>query len=165
LGPKAGPRLQAVKAAVESMPATELLAGTRGGKTLEVTAGGAPLPLEAADFTVGYRAAVGWAGVADSEVQVALDTRVTEALAAEGMAREVVRHVQDTRKKADLQMEDRIELHLDTASDRLRQAIDAHKDYIAGETLATKWATAPVNGESHQANVNVDGQPLTIALR
>jgi isoleucyl-tRNA synthetase len=165
LGPKAGPRLQAIKAGLESMPATELLAGTRGGKTIDVPAGGEPLAVDAADFTVGYRALAGWAGVADGEAQVALDTRVTDTLAREGMAREVVRHVQDTRKKADLEMEDRIELHLDTSSDKLKQAIDAHKDYIAGETLATKWATGPLNGAAHEASVDIDGQPLKIALQ
>jgi isoleucyl-tRNA synthetase len=165
LGPKAGPRLQAVKSAVEAMPAAELVAATRGGKSIEVAAGGEPVQVEAADFTVNYRAVPGWAGVADGEVQAALDTRITDELAGEGMAREVVRHVQDTRKKADLEMEDRIELHLDTASERLRQAIEAHRDYIAGETLATKWANAALNGEAHRTEVNVDGQPLWIALR
>jgi isoleucyl-tRNA synthetase len=165
LGPKAGARLQSVKAALEAMAAVELLAGTRGGKTLEIAAGGEPLAIDVADFTVNYKAATGWAGVADGEAQIALDTRVTDVLAGEGMAREVVRHVQDTRKKADLEMEDRIELHLDTSSGKLKQAIDAHKDYIAGETLATIWATVPLNGEAHRAEVTIDGQPLTIALR
>ncbi len=96
---------------------------------------------------------------------MALDTRITDELAREGMAREVVRHVQDTRKKADLEMEDRIELHLDTASEKLRRAIDVHRDYIACETLATAWAAGPLNGEAHLAEVSVDGQPLSIALR
>jgi hypothetical protein len=81
------------------------------------------------------------------------------------VAREVVRHVQDTRKKAVLEMEDRIELHLDTESEVLQKAIVEHQAYIAGETLATKWAPAPLNGEAHRAEVNVDGQPLKIALR
>jgi isoleucyl-tRNA synthetase len=126
---------------------------------------GERIPIEAGDFNISYRAAAGWAGVAESEAQVALDTRITESLAGEGMAREVVRHVQDTRKKADLEMEDRIELYLDTISDKLRHAIAAHKDYIAGETLATDWATGALNGEAHEASVNVDGQPLSIALR
>src|SRR5262249_135318 len=121
--------------------------------------------IDAADFTVAYTAADGWAGVADGNTHVALDTRITDALAGEGMAREVVRHVQDTRKKADLEMEDRIELHLDTASHRLRPAPAAHRDYSAGETLATRWAAGPLNGEAHRASVNVDGQTLTIALR
>jgi isoleucyl-tRNA synthetase len=165
LGPKAGPRLQTVKAAIEGMPAAELTVGTRGGKAIDVGVGGEPIVIEAADFTVNYKAPPGWAGVADGETQVALDTRITDELAREGMAREVVRHVQDTRKKADLQMEDRIELHLGTESDKLRQAIEEHKDFIAGETLTTKWATGPFGGDAFEAAVSVDGQALQIALR
>jgi isoleucyl-tRNA synthetase len=165
LGPKAGPRLQMVKAAVEGIPAVELTVGTRGGKSIEVVVAGDPVVIAAVDFTVNYKAPPGWAGVADGETQVALDTRITDELAREGMAREVVRHVQDTRKKADLQMEDRIELHLATESDKLRQAIEEHKDFIAGETLTTKWTCGPLGDGAYEAAVSVDGQSLQIALR
>ena len=96
--------------------------------------------------------------------QVLVDVRITEELAREGMAREVVRHVQNTRKEADLQPEDRITLSLQTDSAKLREAIEAYRDYICGETLAVRWATAPLNGQAHRANVKVDGQPLTIEL-
>jgi hypothetical protein len=61
-------------------------------------------------------------------------------------------------------MEDRIALHLATASAALRQAIDAHRDYIAGETLATAWSATPLNGAASRADVKVDNQPLTIEL-
>jgi isoleucyl-tRNA synthetase len=106
----------------------------------------------------------GWVGVFDRGTSAALDTRVTPELALEGMAREVVRHVQETRKKARLEMEDRIELALETGSDGLRAAIEAHRDYIAAETLVARWA-ASLDGAGHQERVSVDGQPLTIALR
>jgi isoleucyl-tRNA synthetase len=117
------------------------------------------------DFVFEFIGEQGWVGVADHGTQVALDTRIPDDLAKEGMAREVVRHVQDTRKKTGLEMEDRIELSLITDSEKLQQAIAAHMDYIAGETLATKWAAGPLNGDAHQASVSVDGQPLQIALR
>jgi isoleucyl-tRNA synthetase len=107
----------------------------------------------------------GWAAVNDSSTFVGVDIRITDSLKLEGMAREVVRHVQDSRKGANLEMEDRIELHLATESAKLQQAIEAHRGYIAGETLATRWAEGPLNGEAYQAKVSVDGQPLTIQLR
>ena len=49
------------------------------------------------------------------------------------MAREIVRHIQEARKKAGLEMEDRIELNWASESDKLRQAITEHRDFIAGE--------------------------------
>ena len=93
-----------------------------------------------------------------------LDTRVTPELAREGMAREVVRHVQSTRKEADLQPEDRIVLSLHTESAELRQAIEAHRKYIGDETLTVEWSPGPLNGQAHRADVKVDGQPLRIEL-
>ena len=72
--------------------------------------------------------------------------------------------MQDLRKDTKLEMEDRIVLYLATESPPLRQAIDEHRDYIAGETLTTKWATAPLNREAGPARVKVDGKELTIEL-
>ena len=159
-GPKLGPQLAAAEAALSNQSFEELFEDDH-----EPSIRFGDIQLSREDFISEHKAPDGWVGVADGGTQVMLDTRITDALAGEGMAREVVRHVQDTRKKADLEMEDRIELHLDTSSDKLKQAIDAHKDYIVGETLATKWATAPLNGEAHRAEVTVDGQPLKITLR
>jgi isoleucyl-tRNA synthetase len=120
--------------------------------------------LDPEDVIIGYQARAGWAGVADRGTQVAIDARITEALAREGMAREVVRHVQELRKQSGLEMEDRITLYLVTESEPLRQAIEAHRDYIAEETLTTTWATAPLGEGAHKAVVKVEGKELTIEL-
>ena len=68
---------------------------------------------------------------------VALDLTIDEELRREGHAREIVHAVQNARKTAGLQVEDRIELRLggDAA---LIEAAEAHRDYIAGETLAVE---------------------------
>jgi hypothetical protein len=62
-------------------------------------------------------------------------------------------------------MEDRIILYLATESAALRQAIDEHRAYIAGETLTAHWATQSLDGRGHCATVKVDGQDLVIELR
>ncbi|MFX5785329.1 DUF5915 domain-containing protein, partial [Acinetobacter baumannii] len=80
-------------------------------------------------------------GVADGSTQVLLDVRITEELEREGMAREIVRNVQELRKTSKLEPEDRIELHLSTDSLKLAQAIQEHKQYISDETLTIRWAT------------------------
>ena len=93
--------------------------------------------------------------------QVAIDARVTEQLAKEGLARDVIRQVQEKRKKDGLNMEDRIVLHLHTDSEKLRSAIEAHRDHIAAETLTVQWSQSPV-GEV--AEVKIEGQILKIGL-
>jgi isoleucyl-tRNA synthetase len=98
--------------------------------------------------------------VADRETQVALDSRISPELAREGMARDIVRQVQDLRKRAGLEMEDRILLHLASPNAELSKAIQEHRATIAGETLATQWA----EGGVHAAEVKIDSAPLTIRL-
>jgi isoleucyl-tRNA synthetase len=166
LGPKFGPRLQEVKAAIESTHAPLLEEKAKSGLPIEVEAPSGAVAIDAADFSVTYRAPDGWVGIADRGTQVALDTRITDELAGEGMARDVVRHVQDARKKAGLQMEDRIELYLHTDSAKPSQAIARHRDYIMAETLVARWSDTPLQGDGvYSTQVSVDGQVLQISLR
>ena len=111
------------------------------------------------------RAGPGWVGVADKGTQVAIDTTITEELKLEGLARDVIRQVQDTRKDAGLDLLDKIALHLGTESAELAKAIAAHKPTIATAVQAIEWSDVALNGEAHTATVKIDGQPLTIALR
>jgi isoleucyl-tRNA synthetase len=66
---------------------------------------------------------------------VVLDTEVTPELAAEGLARDVVRVVQQARRDADLAVSDRIALTL-TASAQVRDAVSGYRDFVAREVLA-----------------------------
>ncbi len=67
---------------------------------------------------------------------VALDTELTDELIAEGAARDIVRHIQQLRKEADLEMDARIRLRFDTSDERLAAAVETWADYIRAETLA-----------------------------
>jgi isoleucyl-tRNA synthetase len=171
LGPKLGPRLkegQAALARLNTGPRHELaraVATALSGQPFGLDTPGGPVTLEAGDVLVQYRAPEGWAGVVDRGTQVLIDARVTEVLKQEGMARDVVRHVQELRRTAGLEMDDRIVLYLGTPSEALRRAIEAHKKYICDETLAVEWATRPLGEAAHKASVKVDGHPLTIELR
>jgi isoleucyl-tRNA synthetase len=165
LGPKFGPRMAEVKAALEKMNPEKVVVQYQGGGTLKLGCPGGPVTLEAADVILSYKAAEGGIALADRGTQVMIDTRITQELALAGMAREVVRYVQDLRKKAGLEMEDRIVLSLGTDAPLLKQAIDAHRDYIAAETLVAEWATQPLDGDSQQGTVKIEGLTLVIQLR
>lgn len=73
--------------------------------------------------------------------KVTLNTEVTHELKAEGFAREVVRHVQNARKLAGLDVENRIVLSLTTDNELLANAIESGVELIANETLATEVST------------------------
>jgi isoleucyl-tRNA synthetase len=67
---------------------------------------------------------------------VMLDVEITPALELEGIARDVIRSVQQARRDAGLDISDRIALTL-TVTPEIRTAVEAHRELIAGETLAT----------------------------
>jgi len=166
LGPRFGDRLKAVltifeKEAEDSEMKTALANGT--SYVLNLPEG--PETLNPTDVTVKYLAPDGWTGVVDRGTQVMIDTRITGELAAEGMAREVIRFVQDLRKKTDLQMEDRIVLYLGTESAALAAAIATHQAYMMAECLVSEWVSQPLGPEAATSSVKIDGQPLTIQLK
>ncbi len=66
---------------------------------------------------------------------------MTPELAAEGVAREVIRAIQDLRKSTGLAVEDRIELWLASDDDEVAAALARHGDMIASEVLAVSAAT------------------------
>ena len=98
-------------------------------------------------------------GTIKPENWIEISKQLTPELKREGLMREVIRHVQSARKKAGLQVDDRIMLQLMTNDEQLHQAIDEHAEVIAAETLA-------VFGEVHdnQSTVTVEGAELEIAL-
>ncbi len=71
------------------------------------------------------------------DLVVCLSLEVSEELELEGLARDLVRQVQEARKKAGLDVSDHIRLSLDfSAVPELRRAVAAHREMVAGETLA-----------------------------
>ncbi len=90
-----------------------------------------------------------------------LDTELTSELRAEGMVRDVIRHVQSARKAAGLQVDDRIELVLETEAEELAAAIVAHAEVIKNETLAVKIGTS---GAGDEVPVKVGGEKLFVKV-
>jgi len=114
LGPRFGRDAQAVAAALRQAPATlaaELAPRLRAGERVELAVEGLGMvelgPEEAA---VVEEPVTGWRVVRDGATTVALDLEVSPELRLEGLARDLVRAVQDLRKSAGLDVADRIEL-------------------------------------------------------
>lgn len=94
--------------------------------------------------------------------QVGLDTNITPELKAEGLMRDVIRCVQNARKQADLQVDDRIKLGLKTDDSELAAAIRTHQQTIMAETLAAQLTTDA--DFEHKLQVKIEGVLLDISL-
>lgn len=94
-----------------------------------------------------------------AQPSVVYDLNITPELKREGLMREIVRHVQSARKKAGLQVDDRIILQLTTNDNQLRQAINEHRATIAAETLASFGES-----NSNRSKATIEGAEFDIAL-
>lgn len=94
--------------------------------------------------------------------QIVVDFKITPALKSEGLIREVIRNVQNARKAAKLNIDDRIQLVLHTTDTELIEAISEHEDTIKNETLAINLSD---KGEKDYKEVaKIEGAELTISL-
>ena len=75
------------------------------------------------------------APLSTNDALVVLDTELNDELISEGIARDVVRMIQQARKDADLNVSDRINIIVN-APENIVAAIQPHKDYIANQILA-----------------------------
>lgn len=98
-----------------------------------------------------------------SDVIATLDKNLTPELKREGLMREVIRFVQNARKQAGLQVDDRIHLALVAEENDLKTAIEEHRDTITHETLAVGLVDAP-QGEMQVTQVSVEGMDLSIGI-
>ena len=97
-------------------------------------------------------------------LSVELDINITQELKNEGLAREIIRNVQQARKDAGLDVENRIILSLNTKSKELVDATNQCLELIKKEVLAT---TLTLNSETYdyQKEVEIENQKLTISLK
>jgi isoleucyl-tRNA synthetase len=94
---------------------------------------------------------------------VVLDTVVTEELAAEGVARDLVRAVQQARRDAGLAVSDRIRLGIDGGDD-ITDAVETHRQLIMRETLASTLELGTVPAETYVDAVVGDGLKVRVTV-
>ena len=147
---KATPKVAAAIAAADAAQlATDLASGPVSLPVAEVEGGQAVITAE--DVIISERPREGWSVLNEQGETVALDLEITPQLARAGLARDVIRFIQDTRKQAGLDVSDRIELAWD-ASGELAEAVEEHLGQITDEVLAVSathaergadWAVEP----------------------
>jgi isoleucyl-tRNA synthetase len=139
IGKKYGKLIPAIRAALDAADGAEIAGAAARGGTFEIDVNGESLSFDHEDVLIETNAAEGFACAEDGGYLTELDTTLSEALIDEGVAREIIRSVQDARKQAGLEVSDRIVLGV-SGSDAVEKSLAAHRDYVMAETLATDWA-------------------------
>ncbi len=157
LGPKLGPRMKEVAAVIQALT-REQFDSLQSGGTLDVA--GAAVSLE--DVIVNRTARGDVVIETAGALTVALETALDAALIAQGQAREVVSRVQKLRKDVGLAVTDRIALQVWCQDERLADALDAFRDYLAEEVLAVRIDL--FRFPAPEAALALDGVPLSINI-
>jgi isoleucyl-tRNA synthetase len=138
LGPRYGKQVGQIAAALATADAHGLVRTIESGGTALLALGDTDVELGADDLDIRVVGRKGFALAQDGPHGVALDLDLDDELVDEGVARDVVRAVQDLRKSSGLEVEDRIELWLSTDQADIARALRTHSDYIASEVLAAQ---------------------------
>ena len=138
LGKQFGKQLPLIRAALEAADGAAIAGAVAREEGFAIVLPTGELTLTAEDVLIETSSAEGYACGEDGGFLTALDTSLTEELIREGVSRELIRTVQESRKQAGLEVSDRIVLGV-SGTAGVEAAIDEYRDYIMSETLATEW--------------------------
>ena len=134
LGAKFGGQVQEISKAIAAMDATTLVKTLRAKGSADV----ATWSIELDDLVITEVPRTGWMVASHEAESVALDLTLTPELIAAGNVREVIRFIQEARKTNGFDISDRIRISWN-APDEIASAVDAARDHISAEVLATEF--------------------------
>ena len=135
MGKKFGKQMKAVAAAVSAMDKEQIAMLEQGSVTLCVEGADALIELE--DVEIYSEDIPGWSVANAGTLTVALDLNITVELRLEGMAREIIRSIQQLRKDSGFEITDRIIVTLPD-TEETRSCLATNYDYVASQVLATE---------------------------
>jgi isoleucyl-tRNA synthetase len=152
LGRRFGAGTPAVATAIAATSAEQIASAVLAGGAATVTVpDGSAVQVGADDVIVTQTPRAGWAVATDAGETVAIDIAVSPELRREGLAREVVRLVQDARKSDGLEVTDRIWLRWLSSDPEVAEALTEHAGLIAGEVLAVDYGPGTPAAEAGDA--------------
>jgi len=146
LGKRFGNGTQPVAAAIAAADAAALAGQLAAAGTAEVDVDGGIVSISPDEVIVTQTPVAAWAVAAEGGETVALEVTISAELRREGLAREFIRLVQDSRKGDGLAVTDRISVRWSTADAELADAFTEHQSLISGDVLAVDFG--PASGDT-----------------
>jgi isoleucyl-tRNA synthetase len=166
LGPRLGRRLPALRAALNNLDvewARAVAQAVEQGLPITLQVDGETTILAPDEVLVESVPLEGYAVAQDTGMQVAFDTTLTDALRHEGLARDLVRVVQEMRKTTGLTLSERITLYL-SGDETLGPVLAVWGEYLRGETLAVDLVVDVPPEDAYQEMVALDEMRVTVGM-
>ncbi|MFX1542768.1 MAG: isoleucine--tRNA ligase [Promethearchaeota archaeon] len=163
LGQKYGSHFPALRNAILGLDPRESSTHLQAGESIEVEVNGEKFEILPDEVEVIVEAKEGFSTASEGGYLAALTTELTPELELEGLAREFVRRVQNVRKSADLNVNDRIDIQYSSSS-RLAEAVESHQQYITEETLANSLKQAKKPAGDYREEYKFGDENLMIAI-
>ncbi len=163
LGKKHGPLFPRLRAAVADLDADALALAFRSGLSVDVNVDGRTITLLPEEVEVRFKSREGYAVAEERGLVVGVDVVITPSLEAEGLARDLVRRIQNARKQAGFDISDRIAITYQ-AGPKLAAVLVEHTDYIAAETLSVSLTEGESPEGAYVQEVDLAGEALGLGL-
>ena len=164
LGQKYGKLFPQLRAEILKQDAMTVGRKLLAGENIDVELNGTVYSIQPDEVEVRANAHSGYTVATEAAAIAALVTDLTPELVKEGLAREFVRHVQDLRKTAGLEISDRIDV-VYQADELLAEAIRDNAAYITGETLALSLKEGAVPEDWAQVSDEFDNVKVVVGLK
>ncbi|MFW9807627.1 MAG: DUF5915 domain-containing protein, partial [Candidatus Thorarchaeota archaeon] len=163
LGQKYGSRFPEMRKAIMNLDPRDAATQLQNGEPIEVSLNGDTFEILPEEVEVIVEAKAGFSTASEGSYLAALTTELTNDLKMEGLAREFVRRVQNLRKSADLNVNDRIEVQY-SSSKLMAEAVEVHQEYISEETLAIMLKQAEKPSGKYQEEYTFGDEKLVVAI-
>jgi isoleucyl-tRNA synthetase len=164
LGPRYGRLLPKISEVLRTLDGKKALEAFQNGQSLVLTVDGTSVELAQDDVFIETSHMEGFVVEGQRDIIVALDTNLTPELVEEGFVREIVSKVQNMRKEAGFEVQDRIALYY-CNNDRIAEIIERNKETIAEEVLAQQVIEGRADGYTKEWNINDEKAVFTVVKR
>lgn len=158
LGKKFGKEMKIAAGEIAQLSAQQIKS-LQAGEKIQLSVG----EIEFEEILLQREVKAGMVVDANEQFTIAIDTLITEPLELECLARELVNRIQTTRKSQNFDVSDQISVVLQTESDKVQSAIEAHLDYVTRETQTQEFAQGSPSGEIVESKLNEESIQFSIS--
>ena len=149
LGKELGPKIKSLQGELKNLSSEEAFSVSKKPLTIKLEGEDFALTTENTITTIDVKD--GYVASNDSKTCVVLDTNLTDELILEGLAREIVRTIQNLRKEMDFVITDHINVYY-SGNEKIDKMINMYKDYVMGETLAESITKKELSSKEYDLN-------------